>query len=97
MSKVCELTGKKPAVAMNVSHAHNRTKTRQLPNLQVKKFMSDILGRNVTLKLSTNAIRTIAKYGGIDEFFLKAKNKRTENFSTKAAKLRKQVKAKAAN
>ena len=68
MSKICEITGKKPAVANNVSHAKNRTKRRQLPNLQSRKFFSDVLGETVRIRLTTNAIRTVEKHGGLDEF-----------------------------
>ena len=94
MSKVCDITGKKPAVAMNVSHAKNRTKRRQLPNLQIRHFMSEALNRKVTLRLSTNAIRTIDFKGGLDAFMTSYKKHKT--FSTTAAKLRKAIKAKLA-
>jgi large subunit ribosomal protein L28 len=47
MSRKCKLTGKKPMVAMNVSHAHNRTKRRQLPNLQIKRLFVPELNRYV--------------------------------------------------
>jgi len=91
MSKVCEITGKKPAVAMNVSHAQNKTKRRQLPNLQVKKFMSEILNRDVRLRVSASAIRTIDKYGGIDQFMMGYK--KHDVFSKTASKIRKAIKA----
>ncbi|MBA43732.1 MAG: 50S ribosomal protein L28 [Magnetococcales bacterium] len=94
MSRVCEITGKKPSVANNVSHAMNKTKRRQLPNLQEKTFHSITLGRNVTLRVSTNAIRTIAKYGNIDLFMQGYKGYKT--FSEGALKLRKAIKAKEA-
>ena len=91
MSRICEITGKKPAVANNVSHANNRTKRRQLPNLQERSLYSSILDRNVQLRLSTNAIRTIDKYDGIDGFMLNVKNRNTETFSTNAKKIRKVI------
>ena len=63
MSRKCKLTGKKPMVAMNVSHAHNRTKRRQLPNLQIKRLFVPELNRYVRVKLSTRALRTVSKKG----------------------------------
>lgn len=66
MAKVCQLTGKKPAYGNNVSHAHNRTKRRFLPNLQKKRIWVQELNRFVTLQLSTEAIKNIAKNGTSD-------------------------------
>lgn len=63
MSRKCKLTGKKPMVAMNVSHAHNRTKRRQLPNLQVKRLFVPELNRYIRVRLSTRALRTVSKKG----------------------------------
>ncbi len=63
MARECQLTGKKPMYGNNVSHAHNRTKRRYLPNLQKKRIWVQELNRFVTLKLSTEAIKTIAKNG----------------------------------
>ena len=63
MSKVCQITGKRPRVANNVSKANNKTKRRQLPNLQFKKVFIPELGKSVRLKLSVKAIKTIDRYG----------------------------------
>ena len=63
MSKVCKITGKRPRVANNVSTANNKTKRRQLPNLQSKKIFVPELGKNVRIKLSVKALKTIDKYG----------------------------------
>lgn len=63
MSRKCKLTGKSPMVAMNVSHAHNRTKRRQLPNLQYKRLFVPELNRFVRVRLSTSALRTVNKKG----------------------------------
>jgi large subunit ribosomal protein L28 len=63
MSKVCQLTGKRPMSGNNVSHAKNKTKRRQLPNLQKKRIWLEDEKRWITLKLSTRAIRTIEKNG----------------------------------
>lgn len=67
MARKCVVTGKGVQVGHNVSHANNRTKRRFLPNLQETSVLSDALGR-VRLRISTAAIRTIEKKGGIDPF-----------------------------
>ena len=63
MSKVCDLTGKKPQVGNNVSHSNNKTKRRFNPNLQKKRFYIPEEDKWITLKVSTSAIRTINKNG----------------------------------
>lgn len=63
MSKICELTGKKPLTGNNVSHAHNKTKRRQLPNLKTKKIWVPEENKFITLKISTRALRTLKKKG----------------------------------
>lgn len=69
MARRCELTGKTVQSGNNVSHANNRTRRRFLPNLQETTLLSDVLG-NVTLRLSTRAMRTIEHNGGLDAFIL---------------------------
>ena len=54
----------------NVSHAHNKTRRRFLPNLQDTSLLSDALGRVVRLRLSVRAIRTIEHKGGLDAYLL---------------------------
>jgi len=63
MARVCQITGKKPLVGNNVSHAHNKTKRRFYPNLQKKRFYIPEEDRWITLKVSAKAIRTINKNG----------------------------------
>ena len=63
MSRICKITGKRPKTGNNVSKANNKTKRKQYPNMQKKKFFIPELGKSVTLKLSVNAIKTIDKYG----------------------------------
>ena len=58
----------------NVSHANNRTRRRFLPNLQSATMHSEALGRRVSLRLSTSAMRTIEKHGGLDAFLMQARN-----------------------
>ena len=74
MSKRCQITGKGVMSGNNVSHAKNRTRRRFLPNLQRTSMNSEILGRDVTLRVSTSAIRTVEKHGGLDAFLLQARN-----------------------
>lgn len=70
MSRRCSMTGKGVLSGNNVSHAHNKTRRRFLPNLQVTSLLSDALGEVVRLRLSARAIRTIEHKGGLDAFLL---------------------------
>ena len=63
MSRVCQVTGKKPMVGNNVSHANNRTKRRFLPNLQNRRFWIESENRFIRLRLTTAGIRLIDKNG----------------------------------
>ncbi len=63
MSKVCNLTGKKPISGNNVSHSNRKTKRRFVPNIQKKKFYVPETGEFITLRVSTSAMRTINKLG----------------------------------
>jgi len=63
MSKVCQLTGKRPLTGNHVSHSHNKTKRKQLPNLRTKKIWVEEENRFITLKISTRALRTLKKKG----------------------------------
>ena len=63
MSRRCQITGIGPLSGNSVSHAHNRTKRRFLPNLQKKRIWVQELNRFVTLRLSTKAIKNISKNG----------------------------------
>lgn len=63
MSRKCKLTGKGPLVGNLVSHAHNKTKRVQLPNLQMKHIYVPELGRTVRIKMSVNAIKSVTKVG----------------------------------
>lgn len=70
MARRCEITGKGVLTGNNVSHAHNKTRRRFLPNLQVTSLFSEALGRMVRLKLTTGAVRTIEHAGGLDAYLL---------------------------
>ena len=63
MSRVCQITGKKVMSGNNVSHAKNRTRRKFYPNLQTKKFYIPEEDKWITLKVSSNALRTINKKG----------------------------------
>ncbi len=63
MSRVCQLTGKRPISGNNVSHSNRKTKRRFLPNLHKKKFYIPEVDRWVNLKVSSTALRTINKLG----------------------------------
>ncbi len=63
MSRVCQITGKKVMTGNNVSHSKRRTKRKFYPNLMVKKFFIPEEDREVTLKVSAKALRTIDKNG----------------------------------
>ena len=63
MARVCQVTGKRPITGNKVSHSNIKTKRRFLPNLQTKRFFLAEEDRWITLKLSSEAIRTINKNG----------------------------------
>ncbi len=68
MARRCDVTGKGVMTGNNVSHAHNKTRRRFLPNLQVASLYSETLGRVVRLRVATSALRTIEHKGGLDAF-----------------------------
>ncbi len=95
MAKKCSISGKGVQTGNNVSKSNRKTRRRFMPNLQEVAVYSEILGAPVTLRLSSNGLRTIEKNGGIDTYLLtkpvsrltddaKALRKRIE--SAKAAK-----------
>jgi large subunit ribosomal protein L28 len=63
MSRVCQVTGKRPLVGHNVSHANNKSKTRSLPNLQKHRFWLANEKKWVTLRISAHGLRIINKRG----------------------------------
>lgn len=63
MSRVCQVTGKKPVSGNNVSHAHNKTRRRFLPNLHTHKFWVESENRWIKLRVSTKGMRIIDKNG----------------------------------
>lgn len=63
MSRVCQVTGKRPVTGNNVSHANNRTRRRFSPNLQQHRFWVESENRWVRLRVSTKGMRIIDKKG----------------------------------
>ncbi len=63
MSRVCQISGKRPLSGNNVSHANNRTRRKFYPNLHKKRYYIPEEDRWITLKVSTHAMRTINKNG----------------------------------
>ncbi|PJA96376.1 MAG: 50S ribosomal protein L28 [Ignavibacteriales bacterium CG_4_9_14_3_um_filter_34_10] len=63
MARKCVVTGKKPVAGSSISHAHNKSKRRFLPNLQKKKIWVQELNKFVTVKISARGLKTIQKNG----------------------------------
>ena len=63
MTRVCEITGKRPAVGNRVSHANNKKRRRLLPNLHTQRFWLETEKRWVSLRLTTSGMRTLEKKG----------------------------------
>lgn len=92
MSRVCELTGKKPMVGHTVSHSNIKTTRRYLPNLVNVTVHSDALGQSYSARVSAAALRSVDKRGGLDAFLAKAKD---EHLSAKMLKIKKEIAKKA--
>lgn len=89
MPRMCELTGIQPLGGNRVSHSNRKTHMRQNPNLQSKRYHLEELSQTVTLTLSTRAIRTIDKQGGLSRALLKAKE---DLLSQKLRRIRRRLK-----
>ena len=63
MSRICQVTGKRPQMGNNVSHANNKTRRRFLPNLHNRKFWVESENRWVRLRISNDGLRLIDKHG----------------------------------
>lgn len=93
MSRRCDITGKGVQFGNNVSHSNRKTRRRFNPNLQETSLMSDVLGQQVQMRLTTAAIRTIEHNGGIDTFLAKTP---VRKLGESAVKLKKQIEKAAA-
>ncbi|MFL2660818.1 MAG: 50S ribosomal protein L28 [Alphaproteobacteria bacterium] len=87
MVKKCLITKKKPLTGNNVSHAVNKTKRRFYPNLHNTSFFSEILGKNIKLKVTSRGIKTVEKNGGIDSYIINTKNSKLTNETKKLKKV----------
>ena len=88
MSKMCEISGKKPMSGNNVSHANNRTKRRFIPNLQNVKLYSGTLQKYINLNITIRTMKTVEKNGGLDSYLIKTSNR---NLAETAIKIKKQI------
>jgi large subunit ribosomal protein L28 len=90
MSRRCDLIAKVGVMSgNNVSHSNRKTRRRFLPNLCQASFFSDALGANVNFKVAASTLRTINKYGNIDNFLI---NFRHNQLSEEAIALRNKIK-----
>ncbi|MCW8835966.1 MAG: 50S ribosomal protein L28 [Rhodospirillales bacterium] len=88
MARRCAITGKGVQSGNNVSHAHNKTRRRFLPNLQAVSLLSDALGGTVRLRVCNHALRSIEHNGGLDSYLLGTSNLK---LTAEARKLKRRV------
>lgn len=88
MSRRCELSGKNAQVGHLVSHSQIKTKRRFLPNLCDVTLISDTLSRNVRLRISAHALRSVEHRGGLDAYLLKASD---AQLSDRALRLKREI------
>ena len=88
MARRCDVTGKGVLTGNNVSHAHNKTRRRYLPNIQKMTLFSETLG-SVRMKVTPGTLRTIEHKGGLDTYLL---NTSSRLLTEKAKKLRNRIK-----
>ena len=88
MSRRCELTGKGVLTGNNVSHAQNKTRRRFLPNLHQVSLQSDALDQVFRMRVTSSALRTVEKKGGLDSFLRSADD---DVLSIKARRLKRRI------
>ena len=96
MSRRCDVSGKGMMTGNNVSHAHNKTRRRFLPNLQVVSLYSETLDKTVRLRVAASTLRTIEKKGGLDAYLLSCQDGRLGEEALKVKRQIKKAQAKAA-
>jgi len=74
MARKCSITGKKVMFGNNVSHSHRKTRRKWKPNIHKKRLFDEVTGKWITLKVSSNALRTINK-NGLHKVLKSIKNK----------------------
>lgn len=89
MTRRCELTGKLPLSGNLRSHAENKTRRKFRPNLHTVTLISDTLDRQVKLRISAHALKSVEHRGGLDAFLLKASDL---DLSDAALDLKRQIK-----
>ncbi|HEC14927.1 MAG TPA: 50S ribosomal protein L28 [Rhodospirillales bacterium] len=89
MARRCQFTGKGVQTGNNVSHAHNRTRRRFLPNLQAVTVLSDTLGERLKMRLCTQTLRTIEHNGGLDSYLLSTRN---DKLTDEAQRIKRRIK-----
>ena len=89
MGRSCALTGKHLQFGHNVSHSNRKTNRTFLPNIQTVALQSEALGRTVKLAVSTRALRTVQKKGGIDAFLLQTDDRKLPD---EAQRLKRRIK-----
>lgn len=89
MPRQCALTGKHVQYGHNVSHSKRATNRRFEPNIQQVTLVSPTLGRNISMRVSTRALRTVQKKGGLDAFLLASYDAK---LTPMALKLKNQIK-----
>ena len=92
MSRKCELTGISSLKGHKVSHSNNKVKRKFYPNLKRVTFRSGVLKKNIRLRVSNAALRTVDYKGGIDLYL---KNVKSFKLSSKVKKLKNQIQTKA--
>ena len=90
MARRCAITGKGVLTGNNVSHAHNKSRRRFLPNLQTTSVWSEALGKNVRLRMTMSGLRTVEHKGGIDAFLLSTADAKLD---VETRRIKRQVKA----
>jgi large subunit ribosomal protein L28 len=93
MARRCMITGKGVLTGNNVSHAHNKSRRRFLPNVQSTSLLSETLGEMVRVRLSVHALRTVEFKGGLDAFLLNTPNRK---LPVEAMKIKRRIQRKAA-
>lgn len=86
MSRKCQLTSRGVQSGNNVSHSQRKTRRKFLPNLQNATFLSQVLKKVVSFRLSARAIKTISFVGGIDEFLVRASSSKLDKNALRVKK-----------
>ena len=86
MAKKCDISGTGVMSGNNVSHAHNKTRRRFLPNLQVVSLLSETLGKMFNLKVCSKTLRSIEHNGGLDAYLESTSNSKLTEEAKKKKK-----------